>query len=114
MNDSMHIGKNIRTIRLLLGLKQELFALRLGIAQPNVSQLEKQSRISDDRLKEVAQALGVSAETIKAFNETALLEALTNPSSHGNVAMQDIINYYKEELARKDAQIVQLMSKQPR
>lgn len=110
MDESIHLGRNIRTIRLLLGIKQDLFALRLGIAQPNVSQLEKKGDISPDRLSAVAQALGVSVEAIKAFDENALLQTLTNLNISASTSVQGITNYYKDELARKDAQIADLMS----
>jgi len=40
----VHIGKNIRAIRLLLGIKQEAFARKMGVSQQNISRLESRKK----------------------------------------------------------------------
>lgn len=62
-------GQKIARIREFLGVKQEVLALTLGITQQAVSKMEKEEDISDDKLQEIAKALGVPVESIKDFEE---------------------------------------------
>ncbi|RZJ69983.1 helix-turn-helix transcriptional regulator [Flavobacterium sp.] len=64
-----HIGRKISRIRELRGMKQEALALALGVSQQTVSILERSEEIDEKRLKEVAEALGVSSEAIENFSE---------------------------------------------
>lgn len=64
-----NIGRKIAKIRTFKGIKQEALAITLGMSQQAVSQLEKEEFISDEKLKEVADALGVTADIIKNFDE---------------------------------------------
>jgi len=64
-----HIGRKISRIRELRDMKQEALAQALGTNQQAVSIMENSESIDDDRLKEVAKALGVTVEAIKNFSE---------------------------------------------
>lgn len=64
-----HIGRNISRIREFRGMKQEALAIALGMSQQYVSTLEGSETIDDERLNKIADALGVSAETIKNFSD---------------------------------------------
>lgn len=50
-------------------LKQLVLATDLGITQQHLSDLEKQEEIPDDILEQIADALGVTSEVIKNFDE---------------------------------------------
>ncbi|NUY81743.1 helix-turn-helix transcriptional regulator [Flavobacterium sp. MAH-1] len=68
-----HIGRKISRIRELRGMKQEALAQALGVSQQTVSTLENSEEIDEKRLKDVAEALGISAEGIRNFSEEAVI-----------------------------------------
>lgn len=68
-----HIGQNIRRLRELRGLKQDVLAMELGISQQSVSQLEQSETVAEETLIKIASALGVSANAILQFSEKAFL-----------------------------------------
>ena len=80
----VHLGKNIARIRELKGMKQETLAAELGISQQAVSQLEQKDTMDREKLEEVAQALGVTPEAIKAFNEEAAITIINSNAFHDN------------------------------
>ena len=64
-----HIGRKISRIRELRDMKQEALAQALGISQQTISAIENSETIEEERLIEVAKALGVTVEAIKNFSE---------------------------------------------
>jgi transcriptional regulator with XRE-family HTH domain len=73
-----HIGRNISRIRELREMKQEALAIAMGVSQQTVSNMENSETIEDEKLLEVAKALGVSAEGIKQFSEEAVFNYFNN------------------------------------
>ena len=103
MTTIQHLGRNIRNIRLLKGMKQELFARKLGITQQNVSRLERQANIPPDKLKAVAKVLDVPVTAIEKFNEDVLFKTVTKPDDTLiSRSVKDVIEYFKEEIAKID------------
>tara|TARA_R110002050_G_scaffold214727_1_gene350878 strand:+ start:560 stop:1000 length:441 start_codon:yes stop_codon:yes gene_type:complete len=80
----VHLGKNIARIRELKGMKQETLAAELGISQQAVSQLEQKETMDKEKLEEVAQALGVTPEALKAFTEEAAFTIINSNAFHDN------------------------------
>ena len=74
----LHLGKNIARIRELKGMKQEALAVELGVSQQAVSVLEQKETMDKEKLEEVARALGVSPEAIKAFSEEAAMTVINS------------------------------------
>ncbi len=70
-NESVHLGRNIKRLREMLGLKQEALALEMGDewTQKKISMLEQKETIDDSLLEEVAKALKMPAEAIKNFDD---------------------------------------------
>jgi transcriptional regulator with XRE-family HTH domain len=68
-----HIGRKISRIRELRDMKQEALAQALGISQQTISAIENSETIEEDRLSEIAKALGVTVEAIKSFSEEAAI-----------------------------------------
>lgn len=64
-----HIGRKISRIRELKDMKQEALAQALGTNQQAVSIMENSETIEEEKLIEVAKALGVTVEAIKNFSE---------------------------------------------
>ncbi len=67
----MHIGKKLERIRTIRGIKQETLAGALGITQAAISKMGKSTKINEEKLAQIAEKLGVTADAIKNFNEDA-------------------------------------------
>ncbi len=63
-----HIGRKISRIRELRDMKQEALAQALGTNQQAISAMENSETIDEEKLIEVAKALGVTVEAIKNFS----------------------------------------------
>ncbi|WP_394773260.1 helix-turn-helix domain-containing protein [Flavobacterium sp.] len=68
-----HIGRKISRIRELKDMKQEALAQALGTNQQAVSAIENSETIDEEKLIDVAKALGVSVEAIKNFSEEGMI-----------------------------------------
>lgn len=68
-----HIGRKIERVRRLRGMNQTELGKALGITKQAISKMEQAERIEDDRLKAVANALGVTEEGLKGFSEEKVL-----------------------------------------
>ncbi|WP_264553200.1 helix-turn-helix domain-containing protein [Flavobacterium sp. N2038] len=80
-----HIGRKISRIRELRDMKQEALAQALGMSQQTVSAIENSETIEEEKLIEIAKALGVTAEAIKSFSEENMINYFnTFNDSQGN------------------------------
>ncbi|WP_345256650.1 helix-turn-helix transcriptional regulator [Flaviaesturariibacter amylovorans] len=86
-----HIGRKIVRIRELRGMKQDALARLLGVSQQAVSRLEQSEMVDEERLKAIADALGVTPEAIRQFNEEALFNNIQNNSDTSS--NNSIVNY---------------------
>lgn len=86
-----HIGRKIARIRELRGMKQETLAEELGISQQSVSSLEKSETLEDEKLLQVANALGVTKEAIENFSEESVLNIISN-SFHDQSTLNAILH----------------------
>lgn len=68
-----HIGRKISRIRELRDMKQEALAQAMGTNQQAISIIENSETIEEEKLIEVAKALGVSPEAIKNFSEEGVI-----------------------------------------
>ncbi|MDN3675220.1 helix-turn-helix transcriptional regulator [Flavobacterium branchiarum] len=87
-----HIGRKISRIRELKDMKQEALAQALGTSQQTVSTIENSETIDEDKLIEVAIALGVTPEAIKNFSEEAVLNIIGN-TYHDNGIVNAGVNH---------------------
>lgn len=78
-----HIGRNISRIRELKDMKQEALAQALGTNQQAISAIENSETIDEQKLIEVAKALGVSVEAIKNFSDEGVINYFN--SFHDNI-----------------------------
>lgn len=69
--EAMHIGHNIKRIREIQGLKQEALGqlCRNKYSQQRISDFENMVSLDEPLLEELAQALGVTPEFVKAFKD---------------------------------------------
>jgi transcriptional regulator with XRE-family HTH domain len=89
MDRPLHLGRKIERLREMRGLKQETLAQALGISQQAVSKMEGSEEVDEERLKAVADVLGVSVEAIRHFSEEALFNNINN-NFHDHSAL---VNY---------------------
>ena len=68
-----HIGRKISRIRELKDMKQEALAQAMGTNQQAISIMENSETIEEEKLVQVATALGVSVEAIKNFSEEGVI-----------------------------------------
>lgn len=73
-----HIGRNISRIRELRDMKQEALAQAIGTTQQSISIIEGSESVDDEKLKAIADALGVPAEVIRNFSEEAVFNIIGN------------------------------------
>ena len=87
-----HIGRKISRIRELKDMKQEALAQALGTNQQAISAMENSENIDEEKLKEIAKALGVTVEAIKNFSEENVINYFNtiydNDFSYSNGAIQ--------------------------
>jgi len=80
-----HIGRKISRIRELKDMKQEALAQAMGTNQQAISIMENSETIEEEKLAQVANALGVSVEAIKNFSEEGIINYFnTFNDSQGN------------------------------
>ncbi|MFY0256471.1 helix-turn-helix domain-containing protein, partial [Chitinophaga sp. 30R24] len=73
-----HAGKNLQRIRVYLGVKQETLAAALNLNQQDISKMEQQENIEEDKLERAAAALGVSPDMIREFDESNAIYNINN------------------------------------
>lgn len=77
-----HIGRKISRIRELRDMKQEALAQAMGTNQQAISLIENSETIDEEKLIEVAKALGVTPEAIKNFSEEGVINYFNNFTDH--------------------------------
>lgn len=78
-----HIGRNISRIRELKDMKQEALAQALGTNQQAISAIENSETVDEQKLIEIAKALGVSVEAINSFSDEGVINYFN--SFHDNI-----------------------------
>jgi transcriptional regulator with XRE-family HTH domain len=120
-----HIGENIAKLRGLRRMTQKEMAAKVGLVQPVYSKIEQKEEIDDDLLKKIANALEVSPEAIKNFNEADLINNISchfNDNAVNTVynfnPMEKIIELYqtiineKDETIKNKNEVIELYKKQ--
>jgi len=85
----LSIGQKVERIRTFRGFKQEYLASKLGVSQQTVSKIEQQEEIEDDLLKQIAEALGVTPEVIKNFDEDKITYIINHQYNIYNNEIKD-------------------------
>ena len=76
--DTIHHGRNVKRIREILGIKQDVLATSLGLSQQAISQLEQKEVLDAPVLQKVSKLLGVSEEVIRNFSEEKAINIISN------------------------------------
>jgi len=119
----VHLGKKVERIRELRGMKQDTLALKMGLSQQTVSRLEQSETIDDEKLQLVANALEISVDAIKNFDENAIFSNInSNHTFHDSSSLNNnyhctfnpidkIIELYEKVIRDKD-EIIEMYKKQ--
>lgn len=78
MERTTRVGPNIKFIRNIKGVKQEVIAAELGISQPEYSLIENSDVVDEQLIIQIAQILNVTPEVIKEFNENQAFYSIEN------------------------------------
>ncbi|SFD77393.1 DNA-binding transcriptional regulator, XRE-family HTH domain [Chitinophaga sp. CF118] len=118
-----HTGKNIKAIREILRVKQEVLADALGVSQQSISLLEQRETVEHDLLERVANILKVPVEAIENYREDTTVSFISNTYTNTNndnvsngIQNSPTLNYYADKLIElyermlkeKDAEIERL------
>lgn len=83
------IGQKVERIRTFRGFKQEYLASKLGVSQQTVSKIEQQEEIEEALLKQIAEALGVTPEVIRNFDEDKITYIINHQYNIYNNEIKD-------------------------
>ena len=94
MNEkTIHEGRNVKRIREMLGIKQDVLANDLGLSQQAISQLEQKEALDKDMLEKIAAVLKVPVEAIKNFDEETAIHNIQNNYDGSVINAGPSINY---------------------
>lgn len=94
----LSIGQKVERIRTFRGFKQEYLASKLGVSQQTVSKIEQQEEIEDALLKQIAEALGVTPEVIKNFDDDRITYHINNVYDVHDFEIKDNGNFIAQQV----------------
>ena len=94
----LSIGQKVERIRTFRGFKQEYLASKLGVSQQTVSKIEQQEEIEEDLLKQIAEALGVTPEVIKDFDDDKITYHINNVYDVHDFEIKDNGNFIAQQV----------------
>jgi transcriptional regulator with XRE-family HTH domain len=108
-----HIGRKIVRIRELKGMKQETLASKMGVSQQTISRIEQSADVDEEKLKQIADALEVSVDAIKNFNEDAIINHMNNIHNNYDSSVNAVI-YYQMSPVEKITELYERLLKSER
>jgi len=88
--NTLHIGRKIERIRRLRGMTQSDLGDILGVTKQAVSKMEQTEQMEDGKIKQIAEALGVTEEGLKKFSEETVLYYTNNFYENSNATATNI------------------------
>lgn len=88
--NALHIGRKIERIRRLRGMTQTDLGELLGVTKQAISKMEQTEKVEDEKLKQVAEALGVTEDGLKKFTEETVLYYTNNFYENSNATATNI------------------------
>jgi transcriptional regulator with XRE-family HTH domain len=116
----VHHGQNVKRLREILGMKQEVLAQKIEQAQQTISRYEAKEKLEDELLEKIAKEMNIPVEAIKNFTEEGALNIISNTfhegSFVGNVTHYDptfnpidkLVELYERIINEKEEKIVLL------
>jgi transcriptional regulator with XRE-family HTH domain len=109
------IGHSLRKIREIKGLKQETVAKKLGLTTNGYGKIERgESTINLERLNQIAEVFGVSANDILHFDENIIynISNMNNSAPHGTVNNFSISEEERKVLQLQITTLTDIVEKQ--
>nr|WP_199077086.1 helix-turn-helix transcriptional regulator [Pedobacter sp. ASV19] len=82
------VGSNIRRLRKIKGLSQQELADKLEISRQGVGLLEQAQTLDEDKLKKVAEALGVTVEAVETLSEEQAIFQINTMNDNAQAIFQ--------------------------
>jgi len=73
-------------------MKQEALAIAIGVSQQTISNIENSEEVEEEVLLKIAEALEVSVEGIRNFNEETVLNIISNTFTSNDTSTLNAIN----------------------
>ena len=91
-----NMGRNIRRMREMMGIKQDTVAAKTGLSQQRISKIEQSEDVNAEELEKIAEALGVTKEAIENFSEEATVNYIQHNHEGANQEATNIFvqNYH--------------------
>lgn len=86
----LHMGRKIERIRRLRGITQTELGETLGITKQAVSKMEQTEKIEGEKLKTIANALGVTVDGLKSFNDEKVIYNTMNFYDNSSISASSI------------------------
>ena len=108
--EKIHEGKNLKRIREIMGMKQEALGQKCEskFDQRRISEFENSWTIAEPALKELADALGITVEFIRAFNEE---KAIYYIQHNQDSSKQNSLNHFPKITYESDNKLEALLEK---
>ena len=103
-----HHGHNIKRLREILRVKQDVLAAKFNITQQAVSDLEKKAQINDEILEKVANVLKVPVEAIKNFSEDVATHIINNTFSGSALLCNQPTIHHNDKLVETLEQLLKV------
>ena len=105
--NTIHLGRKIERVRRLRGMTQAELGDLLGITKQAVSKIEQTEKFDDERLGEIASALGVTVDGLKSFNEETIKSAVSNTGNNqtfNSFPVEQVIEIFEKLLDKQKEQ----------
>lgn len=108
--EKIHEGKNLKRIREIMGVKQETLGQKCDskFDQRRISEFENSWTIPEPALTELADALGVTVEFVRAFNEE---KAIYYIQHNQDSSKQNNLNHFPNITYESDNKLEVLLEK---
>ncbi|WP_288878846.1 helix-turn-helix domain-containing protein [Pedobacter panaciterrae] len=114
------IGRKIERVRKIKGFKQDALARMIGVSPQTISRLEQSDNIDEEKLEQIAKALGVTVDDIKNFDEEAIFNNFIENNEtinqgcdvvYNSESVEKIVELY-EALLKSEREKIEMLQKQ--